>query len=79
MTVAELAERVGVSVPTIRKVESGDPTVAIGTAFEAATIVGVVLFDGDPTRRVLEAGRVRDQLALLPQLVRPMRPYNDDF
>lgn len=31
-TVAELAERVGVSVPTIEKVERGDLTVALGTA-----------------------------------------------
>ena len=43
-TLAELAERVGVSVVTIRKVERGDPTVALGTAFEAAVIAGVVLF-----------------------------------
>ena len=37
----EVAERVGVSVPTIRKVESGDPTVAIGTVFEVASLLGI--------------------------------------
>ena len=75
-TVAELAERVGVSVPTIEKVERGDLTVALGTALEAATLVGVALFDEDPERRALEAGRVADRLALLPKAVR--RPTIDD-
>ena len=39
-TLAELAERVGVSVVTMRKVEKGYPSVALGTAFEAAALVG---------------------------------------
>ncbi len=77
-TLAELAERVGVSVVTIRKVERGDPSVALGTALEAAALVGVVLFDPDPTRRALEAEIVRARLALLPATVRP-RKVDDNF
>jgi transcriptional regulator with XRE-family HTH domain len=77
-TVVDLAERVGVSPVTIRKVEHGDPTVALGTAFEAAVLTGVTLFDDDPTRRALEADRVRAQLAVLPANIR-RAPVDDDF
>jgi len=77
-TIAELAERVGVSVVTIRKVERGDPSVALGTALEAAALVGVTLFHGDPARRSLEAEVVQARLALLPASVR-RRVVDDDF
>ncbi len=77
-TIAELAERVGVSVVTIRKVERGDPTVALGTALEAATLVGVTLFHEDPTRRSLEAEVVHARLAMLPTSVRRV-VVDDDF
>ncbi len=77
-TLAELAERVGVSVVTLRKVEAGDPTVALGTAFEAATLVGVALFHEDPARRALEAEVVGARLAVLPASVRP-RQVDDNF
>lgn len=72
-TLVDLAERVGVSEVTLRKVERGDPTVALGTALEAAALVGVVLFHADPTRRGLEVER----LTLLGR-TRPPRPAIDD-
>ena len=78
-TLQELADRVGVSHPTIHKVENGDPTVAIGIAFEAAATVGVPLYDADRSRRLLEATRVDDRLALLPKAVRKPVEANDDF
>ena len=65
-TLAELAERVGVSVVTIRKVERGDPTVALGTAFEAAVIAGVVLFHRDADRRALESEIVKPDWLCCP-------------
>lgn len=77
-TVAELAERVGVSPVTIRKAERGDPTVALGTAFEAAALLGVALFHEDPARRAVEAEYVATRLAVLPAVVRPGR-VDDDF
>ena len=77
-TVAELAERVGVSPVTIRKVEKGDLTVALGTAFEAAALVGVALFQHDPVRRGLEAEYVGARLAVLPAAVRSGQ-VDDDF
>jgi len=79
MTGAELAERVGVTRATISKIETGHATVAIGTVFTAAAIVGVPLFDLDDDRGVRA---VRDQLRsyrrLLPERVRP-REIDDDF
>ena len=69
----------GVSWPTIRKVERGDPTVALGVAFEAASVLGVVLFHEDAGRRTLERERVEGQLLLLPQTVRAPTVIDDDF
>ncbi len=77
-TVEGLAERVGVSPTTIRKVEHGDATVAIGTAFEAAVLVGVALFHDDAARRALEGDALAARLALLPAVVRPLT-IDDDF
>lgn len=77
-TLRSLAERVGVTVETLRKIEQGNLSVSIGAALEAAVLVGVPLFDQDPDRRSLERGRVDDRLALLPDRVRrPRRPDND--
>lgn len=78
-TVAELAERVGVSEATMLKVEHGDPGVRLGIAFEAAALVGVPLFDEDRSRRALEAARVEDRLAVLPQRMRQPAEVDDDF
>lgn len=78
-TVSQLAERVGVAHVTMSKVERGDLSVAVGTVFEAAAVVGVPLFDPDRTRRSLEADRVAGRFALLPRLVRPTVVVDDDF
>jgi len=78
-TLQELAERVGVTHVTMRKVEHGDLTVGLGVAFEAAAVLGVPLFHEDPSRRTLEAGRVDDRLAVLPELVRKPAEVDDDF
>jgi transcriptional regulator with XRE-family HTH domain len=78
-TMQELAERVGVSVPTMRKIERGDPSVRLGIAFEAARVTGVPLFDTDPSRLSLEQARVEDRLAVLPHLVRKPAEIDDDF
>ncbi len=77
-SIDELARRVGVSHPSIIKVERGDPTVAIGTVFEAATLVGVSLFDADPTVRGRQMDRVSAELALLPQAARATAAEVDD-
>ena len=76
-TIAELAERVGVSRPTMAKIEHGDPTVAIGTFFEAATLVGVPLFVDEDARNRYGAHK-RAELALLPASARRSRQVVDD-
>ncbi|MGO9320139.1 MAG: helix-turn-helix transcriptional regulator [Solirubrobacteraceae bacterium] len=78
-TLQELAERVGVTHVTMRKVERGDLTVALGVAFEAAVVLGVPLFHEDSARRSLERSRIDDRLAVLPQLVRKPAEVDDDF
>lgn len=77
-SIQELAQRVGVSHPTIIKVERGDPSVAIGTVFEAAALVGVPLFDEDPDVRARYEERLRIELKLLPQAARRKRIQADD-
>jgi transcriptional regulator with XRE-family HTH domain len=37
---SDFAARLGVSIPTLRKLESGDPTVAIGTWIDALWLLG---------------------------------------
>lgn len=77
---AELAQRVGVSVETMRKIERGDMGVALGSVFEAAAIAGVTLFDSDPDRRRGEVRRIQELLTLLPSRVdEPTGPVRDDF
>jgi transcriptional regulator with XRE-family HTH domain len=78
-TLQELADRVGVTHVTMRKVERGDLTVGLGVAFEAAAVLGVPLFHEEPSRRTLETGRVDDRLAVLPALVRKPTEVDDDF
>jgi DNA-binding XRE family transcriptional regulator len=69
-TLEGLAQRIGITVPTMRKIELGDPTVALGVAFEAASVLGLPIFGSDPERRVLESQRLDDRLAVLPARVR---------
>ena len=76
-TVRELAERAGISPATLQKVERGNPSVSLGTAFDAATLVGVPLFYSDDSRLADEAARVR-RPTLLPRAVRNSRRELDN-
>lgn len=78
-TLEDLAERVGIGVVTMRKIEQGDPTVGLGAAFEAAALTGVALFHEDSSRLALESARTADRLAVLPQSVRKPKEADDDF
>lgn len=78
-TIDELAERVGVSRPTMIKVERGDPGVAAGTVLEAAALVGVALFDASDDERTRYGLLKRAELALLPASARHTRAVDDDF
>lgn len=78
-TLEDLAERVGIGVVTMRKIEQGDPNVRLGAAFEAAHLTGVPLFHEDPSRLALEAARTEDRLSVLPRSIRRPREVDDDF
>lgn len=77
---AELADRVGITSRTVSKIEHGDLRVGLGTAFEAAALVGVPLFHADRSRLSVDLDRAEARSALLP---RPSRSHagdvNDDF
>jgi transcriptional regulator with XRE-family HTH domain len=76
-TIAELSERAGVAEKTVRKVEQGDPRVALGTAFDCAVLVGVPLYYDDERRLAAEADRGR--APLIGKRVRPPAPPETDL
>lgn len=76
----ELAERVGISRPTLRKIESGYPNCSIGLVFEAASLVGIPLFDSDAKTMANHLARTAEMLTLLPQSIRTSdRAVDDEF
>ena len=79
-TATELAERAGISPVTLRKIERGDPTVAIGTVFEVTTLLGIPLISPDRNSLAIIADQTSTRLALLPARVRHRRTeVHDDF
>jgi len=76
-TQAELSARVGVSLGTIRAVETGAPSVTLGVAVEAATVLGIDLLGG-PAAASARVADNRRALTLLPQRIRE-EAVDDDF
>lgn len=79
-TIAALGERINVSSPTVRAMESGSGSVAIGTYLNAADMLGVPLF----AETVNERRRVRRasdaMIALIPRRVdTPRKDAVDDY
>ncbi len=80
MSEATLAERVGIARSTLQRIERGDPLVEIGLAFEAATLIGVALFEPNATTLAPQIERMNDKLALMPAYIRkPRQEVDDDF
>ena len=80
VTIAELAERTGVSRGLVHRIEKGDPGCAIGAVFEAAAIVGIRLFDADEASLSRQLAANAATMALLPKSVRTSGgPVKDDF
>jgi len=80
MSQAELARRLGVSRPTVHAIESGNPSVSIGSVFEAATIVGIPLLADDPRELDQVARSIAAINRVLPRRARrKQREVNDDF
>ena len=80
ITVAEVAERAGTSRGLVHRIERGELGSSIGVAFELAAIVGVRLFEAEPTTLTRYLSMERDKLALLPRAVRTgTTKVKDDF
>ncbi|WP_281020028.1 helix-turn-helix transcriptional regulator [Minwuia sp. IMCC3060] len=80
ISVQQLAERVGVSRDMIRRIENGDPRCGIGSVFEAATIVGVPLFEAEESRLSMRVAEQAEKLQLMPKTVRETKEVvRDDF
>lgn len=80
MPVGELYERSQISAVTLRKVERGDPSVAIGIFFEVATVLGIVLY-AEPDELTSIVGRLKDKIMLMPARFPEARTEagDDDF
>jgi len=78
---ARVAEQVGIDLKTLRKVERGDPSVALGTALDVAVLVGVPLFSSSPSELAVLADSLVDRAALLGERVVPISDVglDDDF
>jgi transcriptional regulator with XRE-family HTH domain len=66
---ADLAERAGISVRTLRNVESGALATALATVLELAALVGLELIGTTEDIHVL-GQRAKDRLRLMPSRVR---------
>ena len=76
----ELATRAGVSRYTVQKIERGDMTCALGLVFEAASLVGIHLFEADNSPLARQLRAVDDRIALLPKhTYAPRQVVHDDF
>ncbi len=77
----ELAERTGITARTISKIEHGDLSVGLGTAFEAAALLGLPLFHAERSRLTADLDRVQARSALLPRptLARDADEVDDAF
>lgn len=80
LSVAQLAERVGASRDLMQRIEQGDPRCGIGFVFEAATIMGIPLFEEDLGRLTMRMSEQEEKLRLLPKSIRKTNTVvRDDF
>jgi transcriptional regulator with XRE-family HTH domain len=78
MSQKDLAERLNRSRYTVMAIEKGDPEVAIGVVFEAATIVGVRLL-GDDTKSIQKlSNTVSHLMTVLPKKAKKSKKEIDD-
>lgn len=77
-TMADVADRAGITRKTLGKIEAGDPTVTIGIVFDVAAVLRVPLFGASGRALADLAARGRTELALLPARIDPTIPEVDD-
>jgi len=78
MSQLELAQRLGVSRLTVIEIEKGSPTVALGTVFEAAVIVGIPLLAEDKKELDKLATSIAAIARVLPKRGRGRNQVVDD-
>ena len=80
LTVAEAAERAGISRGLVHRIENGEMGCSIGAVFELAAIVGAPLFEAEPSTLTRHLATARGKLILLPKKVRKStKAVKDDF
>ena len=80
MTEQDLADRTGVSRSFIKRLEKGNLSCGIGSAFEAAHVLGIQLFDMGQSRLASEIKRTEEKLTLLPKTIHnKVKVIDDDF
>lgn len=80
MTAQELADRAGISRGLLQRIEKADPSCAIGSVFEVASILGLTLFDSDEQSLMDKRLASQGKIALMPKAIhKPKREVDDDF
>ncbi|CAH7136061.1 XRE family transcriptional regulator [Vibrio chagasii] len=80
MSQEDLANRLNVSRSTVERMLKGDPTVKIGTYFEAAIILGIELFNMDSSRLEIAKRQSKKIESLLPVRIKSKQVViNNDF
>lgn len=80
LSAQEVAERAGISRSMLQRIEKSDLKCEIGAVFEVATVVGVNLFNAQPSSLTLarHIKQTDEKLALLPQRARKKNKVVDD-
>ena len=80
VTVADVAERAGISRGLVHRIEKGEMGSSMGAVFEVAVIVGLRLFEAESTTLTRHLSMERDKFTLLPQSARTGTiKVKDDF
>ncbi len=74
----DLADRIRVARSTLQRIEKGDPKCEIGFVFEAASIVGIKLFDANSRSITMQSDWADDKIALLPKAIHKSKVRVDD-
>ncbi len=75
-----LADQAGISRNLLYRIETGDPSCAIGVVFEVATLLGIQLFEMEPNALTRYRRQTEEKLALLPKAIHDStKDFNDDF
>jgi transcriptional regulator with XRE-family HTH domain len=79
LTSKDTADRIGVSVPTLRRLERGDPTVSLGTFASALWLLGLLDRVGEAISPASDTLGTAMELARMPRSVRkPVEKSLDD-